>query len=112
MRDIVLKLGHQSQCYRVVQYHSLRHDLHMIAADGFGDTVCFLLPTHSSANSDLVLVFMVWPTPFPWMICKHTQAVELGPHTNKSGPGLVLLRGVTANLDALLSWLETPHMRG
>ncbi|CAL8461741.1 g1272 [Coccomyxa elongata] len=75
-RDIVLKLGHQSQCFRICEYHKLRNQLHMFE-EGFGHT-----------------------------------AVELGPHTNKLGPELVLLKGVTASPDVLLGWLATPHMRG
>lgn len=44
MRDIVLKLGHQSQCFRICEYHKLRNELHMFD-EGFGHTVPFITQT-------------------------------------------------------------------
>lgn len=39
------------------------------------------------------------------------QAIELGPRSNKSGPCLVLLQGVTVTLTDFLAWWTLSHIR-
>lgn len=58
-RDIVLKLGHQSQCFRICEYHKLRNELHMFE-EGFGHTVPLLTLTVKVATCAL----LVWASSF------------------------------------------------
>lgn len=72
--DVVIQTSHQSQCYRIVQFHQDR-SLHA----------------------------------FPPAL--GNEALELGPRSNKAGPCLVLLKGITANLTQFLSWYSTADLR-
>lgn len=112
--DVIIQASHQSQCYRIVQYHQDRTS-NAFPNNGFGHKVSALVLgriAHAAqlcsyrkplvqALNHLILVLTIHAC----------QAIELGPRSNKSGPCLVLLQVVTVTLTAFLAWWTTSHIR-